>query len=310
MYFSEIPDFEYDAVVSHLGHLLNGEYFKLPEEMMSHKFNWGFREITNDLENFRQCLAQYNKTSSSDCTQLSNTCPRRFGTDLESSRRCHTLLHDKDVLFYNGTTAEIRSVTEYKECIKAHHKYTLKCQEELSAKERVTVVKSVRARMLHVEGLMRHVPSLRVIHMFRDPRPVVPSRKSYGVTSLYGQGELWKEAELYCKQLNEDILLRKSLEQRYPGRFLEVIFEDLATEPVSLAHKVVQFLGLQWDDNLDVWLEQHTTGKKKGMGVARNSARVVDKWRRKMNNDTISKINSVCQNLYANVEDIWPQMDI
>ena len=139
---------------------------------------------------------------------------------------------------------------------------------------------------------------------------VVPSRKSYGVTSLYGQGELWKEAELYCKQLNEDILLRKSLEQRYPGRFLEVIFEDLATEPVSLAHKVVQFLGLQWDDNLDVWLEQHTTGKKKGMGVARNSARVVDKWRRKMNNDTISKINSVCQNLYANVENIWPQVDI
>ena len=288
MYFSKVPDYEYDAVVGHLGHLMNGEYSKLPEEMLGHKFNWGFREITNDLENFRQCLSKYNQTTSNVCTQLSTTCPNRFGSNLERSGRCHALLHDNDLLLHNGTTAEIRSVIGYKECMKAQHKYTVKCLAELSTNERVTVVKSVRARMFHVEGLMRHVPSLRVIHMFRDPRPVVPSRKSYGVTSLYGKGELWKEAELYCKQLNEDILLRKSLEQRYPGRFLEVIFKDLATEPMSLAHKVVEFLGLPWNDNLDVWLQHHTTGNnKKTGGVARNSAKVVDKWRRKMNNDTI-----------------------
>ena len=240
-------------------------------------------------------------------------CPRRFGVSPPGSNRCYRLLHDNKFLRGNGTHQEVKSINEYRTCTAHVQNVSLLCSEKSSSvcsSKGVSIAKAVRARMFHVEGLIQRFPKLRIIHMYRDPRPVVSSRRSYGVLSLYGKSDLRNEAELYCRQLNEDIILRRRLEEKYPGQFMEVLFQDLDGHPNYTLHKVFNFVGLPWSSDLDVWLQEHTEQKKKGIAVSRNSTTVITRWRDKMSNDTISKINSACRDLYDTTGRIWPVMDL
>ena len=88
----------------------------------------------------------------------------------------------------------------------------------------VRVVKTVRAAMLEMDQLFQTLPNFRLVHLIRDPRGVITSRK--GDPSFRGIGSLSQpievvEARIYCREVLRDIKARRILEERW------VLFESI-----------------------------------------------------------------------------------
>ena len=88
-----------------------------------------------------------------------------------------------------------------------------------------------------VERLILSTPNLKVIHLVRDPRAVLSTLKTFKTgQSLFAQNDAVKEAGWYCRRVVSDILIRRKLERKYPGIFLEVKFDEFA-QNVALGAK-------------------------------------------------------------------------
>ena len=80
--------------------------------------------------------------------------------------------------------------------------------------------------MLSIDLLLRQMPNLRVIHLMRDPRAVVLSRERFahyflGLNSMaeVGDNRMYREMSLYCRYVAAEMVVRKRLEVKYPGRW-------------------------------------------------------------------------------------------
>ena len=109
------------------------------------------------------------------------------------------------------------AVSLYKHCRNRLLQQGSHCVKDFKAHcntHQIRAVKTVRARMTHAKDLLERFPNLTVIHTFRDPRGVVNSRYKNVFQSLYGANNMVKEAEIYCKLLEQDIRLRRELEKK------------------------------------------------------------------------------------------------
>ena len=98
----------------------------------------------------------------------------------------------------------------------------------------VMASKVIRMRMRTVEQVLARDPSVKVIHLFRDPRGVALSRSKESET----EDMLVKGTEL-CDKMKEDILERKTIEAKFPQNFITIRYEDLATKPLQDRKSVV-----------------------------------------------------------------------
>ena len=81
------------------------------------------------------------------------------------------------------------------------------------------VVKTVRAAMFEMEVLFRTLPNFRLVHLIRDPRGAVNSRRGYPSFHGIGSGyDVTPEARIYCRDVLRDIKARRTLEARWVGR--------------------------------------------------------------------------------------------
>ena len=111
------------------------------------------------------------------------------------------------------------------------------------------VIKTTRASMDSVERLILSTPNLKVIHLVRDPRAVLSTLKTFKTgQSLFAQNDAVKEAGWYCRRVVSDILIRRKLERKYPGIFLEVKFDEFAQNVALGAKRVSQFLNVSLPD--------------------------------------------------------------
>lgn len=192
-----------------------------------------------------------------------------------------------------------KTALAYGTCI-AHQKIRMKpCAAILKAtclNSTFTVTKTVRVSMESVDTLMQRVPNLKVIHLFRDPRAVAKSRlsnKSFkGINTLVNATY---EAELYCSRLFEDIKIRRQLEQKYPKRFYQVVYDHFIRDPMANSRKIYDFLGLSMHDDVMQWL-------RNGHNETRQRA---TSWRSKMSLAESDDIVRVCEPLFNLMPLIW-----
>ena len=80
------------------------------------------------------------------------------------------------------------------------------------------VIKTVRAAMFEMDELFRTLPNLRLVHLIRDPRGAVNSRRGYPSFHGIGSGyDVTPEARIYCRDILRDIKARRTLEARWVG---------------------------------------------------------------------------------------------
>ena len=45
----------------------------------------------------------------------------------------------------------------------------------------------------------------------------------------------------HCNRQMKDVRIRKQLEKQFPGMFMEIRYEDVASDPVTMANRIYQF---------------------------------------------------------------------
>ncbi|KAK3887917.1 hypothetical protein Pcinc_008000 [Petrolisthes cinctipes] len=121
----------------------------------------------------------------------------------------------------------------------------------------VKVIKSIRTRVAWVAPLLKALPSLKVIHLVRDPRGTIRSMVSLGWLNI-----LKYNLTGGCDTFSQDLLNGKTLTALYPDRFLS----------------------------------QHTASKKRQnpYGTHRNTNTMKDEWRSKITLEQLTLSEATC----------------
>lgn len=179
-------------------------------------------------------------------------------------------------------------------------------------KAKIRAVKTVRAIMPEVVPLADRIPNFRLIHLFRDPRPVLVSRNANPYyrsvyagtkTKKEGGGDMVKEASVYCPTVVADIRLRqKTVESDYPGSVTQAIYEDFVPRPVEYAQAMYAFMNETLPPNVKHYIDTNTSGQKWKF----NALLRMHKWKESMTYDTGDKVKAACSDFYNLVNFTWP----
>lgn len=119
-----------------------------------------------------------------------------------------------------------------------------------SAPGRTRVAEKTPHNLLHMAYLGRLYPRARFIHLVRDGRAVAASLlRQHWVDPTTG-GALWycKDPEGASRYWVEVVAAIRQQAHTVPGRYLELRYEDLVTEPRAAMRRVLAFLGEPWSE--------------------------------------------------------------
>lgn len=92
--------------------------------------------------------------------------------------------------------------------------------------------------------LLLAFPRARVLHVQRDPLDAALS--AYQVHFGFGNGFTY-DLRAFAARLKQQERIMGTWKQLFPGRILDVRYEDLATRPEETARPLLEFCGLPWD---------------------------------------------------------------
>lgn len=225
---------------------------------------------------------------------LKKYCSPRYGVIKKIDQKCLDVLQNKK----DAPTGS--PVGRYTKCLAQFKSQASKCLPSLKdrcEKSPFKGVKTVRATMQMVSVLLKRHPKLKVLHLFRDPRSVLLSRlKHQSFRSYLAKKSLVIESKFYCGEVEQDIKLRNSLAEQYPGRIREVVYEDFVKEPLKNAKAIYEFLEMPFTSGLEQWVTNKT---KQAFSVAQ-------KWKTSQIKETERRqIETNCQPLFDYVSGIW-----
>ncbi|XP_077513834.1 carbohydrate sulfotransferase 5-like isoform X2 [Amblyomma americanum] len=162
------------------------------------------------------------------------------------------------------------------------------------------VFKFTRLSITQVAAWLRRnpevAPSVRVLHLVRDPRAMYASRqKLYWCRSDKSCGD----AGELCAQMRADLdAFDQLVGQMPPKRTHRIRFEDLATDAANETVRLYAKLGLDYTSSVSQYLLSHTTATKEDLrrfhSTKRNTADVANEWMKKLPRRTVARIEEVC----------------
>ena len=285
-YFRNIPDWEKKEVANAIHSLLHCEFDQVPMEMMISQFFRQFYDQQINLQDFTHCLHN-NKIEPYACQRTSRLkahCDKRFNLNPAKTQRCANL------------TDGSKAVQKYKDCLLRMYEKARPCLGHLQERcERSPVrgVKTVRATMSEVEMLLQQDPDLKVLHLFRDPRPVLLSRLTHeSFRSAHSKKDPVREAKFYCSIVEADLHLRHTLAQTNTDNFREIIYEKFLSNPIAEAEQIYDFLGVETPQEIVTWLEK-------------DAKRVKTTFMERFNDTTRASIRNTCEHLFEYAGDNW-----
>jgi len=283
-----IPQVEIEAVSEFLVHLLTGDVDKLPTESLVHRFWTTFYRHHKQAQKYLACLRKHWLTDGKCYRNIGIYCGWRFGQRTpERLEQCRRMLANE----INATTIDVapriaQFFAEYRLCFRSYRRRVdTNCTAMLRkaiASHRLRVTKVVRATMNSMEPLLRALPTLRVIHLVRDPRAVAVSRIRFGKSSCgaytdrirKSESGIVAEASLYCHHVTADIRSRLALEREFPGRILSVRYEDVVANPEQRFRDIYEFL--------DEPMPKATFDEMRKMAQKGQSMNLTTKWQKNM----------------------------
>ena len=251
----KLPQVEIDAVANFLLYLLTVEVDKLPTQTLLHTFMYRTDRRRMFTKQYSACLRR-NHLVDVNCFNITRSyCGARFNSKPSIQiEQCRQLLANEiSAISAKVRTNITRIFDSYRSCFQYYRRRVdANCTEVLRryiADRQLRAVKVVRATMDSMGPLLQALPTLRVIHLVRDPRSVAVSRMKWDPSSrgLYTRQTGKKshavaEASLYCNQVVNDIRIRLSLEQKFPGRIMLLRYEDVVANPEQKFYDMYKLL--------------------------------------------------------------------
>ncbi|KAJ8316428.1 hypothetical protein KUTeg_006442 [Tegillarca granosa] len=167
------------------------------------------------------------------------------------------------------------------------------------------ISKIIRIPMYILEPLMKKFPKMKIIHLLRDPRATIGSQSRFRVIR---SGEHFEDdVTKFCSRVYEDLVIAKSFKQRYPGRILQIVYEDLAKNPIEVTKILYKFSNLHFTDKIKQFVENVTSAseiqkaEKTDCGytctLKSNSTAQAQKWRLTLPFGMVNQIDRLCRPL-------------
>ncbi|XP_061198277.1 carbohydrate sulfotransferase 2-like [Saccostrea echinata] len=140
------------------------------------------------------------------------------------------------------------------------NEYVTKCLpylQEKCIKAKTRTLKTIRFPMTAVETLLKRLPSLKVVHLVRDPRAILQSQL---VTKLASVVNFDKYSMSFCNRMSENIQYEKQLLVNYPHRIRRLVYENLAINPRDVTKRLYDFLFAIFDENVEKYVKSLTSG--------------------------------------------------
>uniref|UniRef100_A0A2C9KGZ0 Uncharacterized protein n=1 Tax=Biomphalaria glabrata TaxID=6526 RepID=A0A2C9KGZ0_BIOGL len=204
------------------------------------------------------------------------------------------------------------STEDYAICLNISHVQDLTIKEEIISKipiclplltsachqAKVKLVKVIEAFMDQAINLMLSDPLVKVLHLIRDPRAVLISRKEFGFYPEDGVGQnSWE----LCVQILRDLELYIHKRKQFVGRVLTLRYEDIVREPLDVGRQLYQFVDLDiGPEFMDMIWNMTYAGFPDGCNVCpvRSNATVTAyKWRKRASFKTVARIQNNCLDL-------------
>ena len=305
MCFRIAPEHETEAVAVFLKHLLACNVDALPTETLIHKYLFQFVGDHTGLKNYIQCLRGSNIKQTNCSRHTSTYCGKRFGEFPQARmEECNQQLRGPSQ--ENSQFFKINNTNffDYKKCMQRVRAVVMKrcigLFQKACDKTVLRSAKTVRGTMTSMGHMLNSVPNFRVIHLVRDPRAVVLSRKEFdnSAQGRYSRGDMVKEALLYCRTVVRDVHTRRKLELKYPGQIITVVYDHLVTEPLSYTKYIYAFLDTTQPAWMVQWLLDHTTRLKNSSAIAR-------KWQNKLSFKKANEITQQCLSFFDEIDYPW-----
>ncbi|KAL4220298.1 chondroitin 6-sulfotransferase [Mactra antiquata] len=118
------------------------------------------------------------------------------------------------------------------------------------------VLKFIRLSMQFVAQLLPYFPSMKIVHLVRDPRGIYNSRKR--VWHSY----VPENCQPLCAQTWEDLKTSEKLDKTYPGRIKMLYYEDMAQTPLVKSKALSNFVGIHFTQEMKQFVISQTSAKK------------------------------------------------
>ncbi len=136
----------------------------------------------------------------------------------------------------------------------------------------------------HFDRLLRIWPDARFIHIIRDGRDVARSCIGMGWSGNVWTGtKRWLEAEFLWDQLKPKLS---------GDRYIEIIYENLITDPTTTLTKICDFIGIEYDQQM-LNYDKNTTYSKP-------NPKLIQQWQHKLSEYEIRLVESKISELLTN----------
>ncbi|XP_064616340.1 carbohydrate sulfotransferase 4-like [Liolophura sinensis] len=163
-------------------------------------------------------------------------------------------------------------------------------------------LKTVRLRVHAIEKLLTNDPSLRIIHMIRDPRGIAVSRQGW---QEFYQAKMTFTFGRVCAEMLRDIESVEKLPPEVAKRVLPVLYEEVAENPESMVEHLYKFVQMPYTGYVREYVKNVTHAAKDntvGFSTQRaNSAKTAYSWRAKISWKLSSEIDAICERVYKKV---------
>ena len=288
-----LPEKENHQLTNFLLAMFDCDFEKLPEQFFTSMFFWG---------HYRHSVAPY------------VTCMRNRGVNYQEWRKCFLIIREvcPSTIYFSSQraalcyaamqvaniynfTAEpltnqfITPFVKYKTCITMMTDKVRPCIQLLRnscLQAPVRAIKTIRLSMDIILDAMRQRSDIKVVHLTRDPRAMVSSRKAI---DDFNEKD---ESAMICSRMLHDLQLTGTL-QSYKGRLeigekiittkdtinydnknehydvidvndvntnglFRVRYEDLAIAPLSYMQQIYRFMGIEPPTSLATWVRRHS----------------------------------------------------
>ena len=141
----------------------------------------------------------------------------------------------------------------------------------------------------------------KIIHLLRDPRGKINSQLQWKKTKKdFGN----RYVSNLCRRQLRDITLRKEMEKMYPKMFMEILYENVASNTLKMAEKIYRFsFGESVPEHVKQWIllntsNNNTTVKEAHYNtVRRNSTATSLAWKHQLSTHNMHTIEKECKQL-------------
>jgi len=193
----------------------------------------------------------------------------------------------------------------YYSCLKQHRvsrdavATCLYLLDGICVQRELRAIKTVRLDMSTVLLLMKKLPTLKVVHLFRDPRAILHSHVR---VKLSVWDDLERQAYLLCSKILSDIQTAKFITHEYKDQYKMLMYENLVESPIKKSRQLYKWANITMHKYIESYVHYLTNTSRHftcEWCVKRpNSVETSRRWRKSLQERHMKIIDKHCHNIY------------